>query len=33
MSKNQCDPVERQVDAYNRRDIDAFLSCYAPPTR
>jgi hypothetical protein len=32
MSKNRCDPVERQVDAYNRRDIDAFLSCYAPDT-
>ena len=32
MSKSRCDPVERQVDAYNRRDIDAFLSCYAPDT-
>ena len=32
MSKNRCDPVERQVDAYNRRDIDAFLACYAPDT-
>ncbi len=32
MSKNRCDPVERQVDAYNRRDIDAFLSCYALDT-
>ena len=26
------DPVERQVDAYNRRDLDAFLDCYAPET-
>jgi hypothetical protein len=26
------DPVARQVDAYNDRDIDAFLSCYAPDT-
>lgn len=26
------DPVERQVDAYNRKDIDAFLACYAPDT-
>ena len=25
-------PVERQVDAYNRRDLDAFLACYAPDT-
>src|SRR5215218_2509173 len=24
------DPVERQVAAYNRRDLDAFLGCYAP---
>jgi hypothetical protein len=24
------DPVERQVDAYNSRDIDAFLACYGP---
>lgn len=29
MGTNEGDPVERQVDAYNRRDIDAFLSCYA----
>ena len=26
------DPVERQADAYNRRDIDAFLACYDPDT-
>jgi hypothetical protein len=32
MPENASDPVERQVDAYNRRDIDAFLSCYAPYT-
>lgn len=32
MPQNVSDPVERQVDAYNRRDIDAFLSCYAPST-
>ncbi|MFN2562869.1 MAG: nuclear transport factor 2 family protein [Jatrophihabitans sp.] len=23
------DPVQAQLDAYNARDIDAFLSCYA----
>ena len=23
------DPVARQVSAYNRRDLDAFLECYA----
>jgi hypothetical protein len=22
-------PVQRQVDAYNARDVEAFLSCYA----
>lgn len=32
MPENASDPVERQVDAYNRKDIDAFLSCYAPDT-
>lgn len=32
MAANEADPVERQVEAYNRRDIDAFLSCYAPNT-
>jgi hypothetical protein len=26
------DPVERQVEAYNRRDIDAFLACYDADT-
>ena len=30
--KDASDPVERQVDAYNRRDIDAFVACYAPDT-
>jgi len=30
MAANEADPVERQVEAYNRRDIDAFLSCYTP---
>ncbi|HEU5211573.1 MAG TPA: nuclear transport factor 2 family protein [Gaiellaceae bacterium] len=29
---NEAEPVERQVDAYNRRDIDAFLACYSPDT-
>jgi uncharacterized protein (TIGR02246 family) len=24
------DAVARQVSAYNRRDLDAFLECYAP---
>jgi hypothetical protein len=24
------DPVERQVEAYNLRDLDAFISCYSP---
>jgi hypothetical protein len=32
MPETVSDPVARQVDAYNRRDIDAFLSCYAPDT-
>ena len=32
MAPNHADPVERQVEAYNRRDIDAFLSCYATDT-
>jgi hypothetical protein len=32
MPTNRSDPVERQVDAYNRRDIDAFLACYARDT-
>jgi len=32
MRENASDPVARQVDAYNRRDIDAFRSCYAPDT-
>jgi hypothetical protein len=30
MIEKVSDPVERQVDAYNRRDIDEFLACYAP---
>jgi hypothetical protein len=32
MPEDMCDHVERQVDAYNRRDIDAFLACYAATT-
>jgi len=24
--------IDRQLDAYNRRDIDAFVACYAPAT-
>ena len=24
------DPVDRQVDAYNRRDLAAFAACYSP---
>jgi hypothetical protein len=32
MSETASDPVARQADAYNRRDIDALLSCYAPDT-
>lgn len=32
MAAHEPDPVERQVEAYNRRDIDAFLACYAPDT-
>ncbi len=24
------DPVERQLDAYNRRDLEGFLSAYTP---
>jgi hypothetical protein len=30
--RDASDPVERQVDAYNRRDIEAFLACHAPDT-
>jgi hypothetical protein len=26
------DPVGRQVDVYNCRDVDAFLACYSPDT-
>jgi hypothetical protein len=26
------DAVVRQVDAYNARDLDAFLDCYSPDT-
>jgi hypothetical protein len=26
------DPVVRQVDAYNARDLGAFLDCYSPDT-
>lgn len=29
---NGSDPVERQVEAYNHKDIDAFLACYAADT-
>ena len=32
MPEDMCDPVERQVDAYNRRDLDAFLACYTATT-
>jgi hypothetical protein len=24
------DPVQAQLDAYNRRDVDAFVRCFAP---
>lgn len=24
------DPVQQQLDAYNARDLEAFLACYAP---
>lgn len=27
------DPVQLQVEAYNRRDLDAFLACYAEDAR
>ena len=30
MPKQSSDPVERRVEAYNRRDLDAFIGCYAP---
>lgn len=30
MAEQASDPVERQVEAYNGRDIDAFLACYSP---
>lgn len=26
-------PVQNQLDAYNRRDLDAFMDAYAPDTR
>ena len=26
-------PVQAQLDAYNRRDLEAFLACYAPDCR
>lgn len=29
MYARRVDPVERQVDAYNAHDLDAFLGCYA----
>ena len=30
MPQNLSDPVKRQVDAYNRKDIDEFVACYSP---
>jgi hypothetical protein len=24
--------IDRQIDAYNRRDLDGFVACYAPAT-
>ena len=32
IAANEADRIERQVEAHNRRDIDAFLSCYAAHT-
>ena len=32
MHDDGADPVERQVDAYNRRDLAGFLACYSPDT-
>jgi len=29
MPQNLSDPVKRQVDAYNRKDIDEFVACYS----
>jgi hypothetical protein len=29
-AQQDSDAVARQVSAYNRRDLDAFLECYAP---
>ena len=26
------DVIDRQVDAYNQRDLDGFVACYAPAT-
>jgi hypothetical protein len=26
-------PVERQLEAYNRQDVDAFVACFAPNVR
>jgi len=30
MSGNPADVVARQLDAYNKQDLDAFILCYAP---
>jgi hypothetical protein len=30
LTEQSTDPVERQVEAYNRRDLDAFVGCYSP---
>ncbi|KKO45220.1 steroid delta-isomerase [Arsukibacterium ikkense] len=27
---NKTDPVQRQLDAYNAKDLDAFIGCYHP---
>jgi hypothetical protein len=27
------DVVQQQLDAYNRRDLDAFLACYSPSVK
>ena len=27
---NPADPVQRQLDAYNARDLQAFVACYSP---
>ena len=33
MTMNPVDPVQRQLDAYNDRDLDRFVACYSEDIR